>query len=42
MDGSVEFASVPGGGPSYAARTTVRVPAKKIAAKIENFEYVRP
>ena len=42
VDGTVEFATVPGGGPSYPARTTVRVPAKKITAKIENFNYVRP
>jgi len=41
VDGTVEFASVPGGGPSYAARTTVNAPAKKITAKIENFQYTR-
>jgi hypothetical protein len=41
VDGTVEMGNVPGGGPSYAARTTVSVPAKKITAKLENFEYVR-
>lgn len=41
IDGTVEFATVPGGGPSYAARTTVTAPAKKLTAKIENFSYVR-
>jgi hypothetical protein len=41
VDGVVEMGTVPGGGPSYAARTTVSVPAKKITAKLENFEYVR-
>ena len=41
VDGAVEFAIVPGGGPSYAARTTVKAPAKKLTATIENFEYVR-
>jgi hypothetical protein len=41
IDGTVEFASIPGGGPSYAARTTVNAPAKKLTAKIENFQYVR-
>jgi hypothetical protein len=41
IDGTVEFANVPGGGPSYAARTTVTAPAKKLTAKIENFSYVR-
>jgi hypothetical protein len=32
---------MPRGGPSYAARTTVTAPAKKLTAKIENFSYVR-
>jgi hypothetical protein len=41
IDGTVEFANVPGGGPSYAARTTVNAPAKNLTAKIENFQYVR-
>jgi hypothetical protein len=41
IDGTVEFANVPGGGPSYAARTTVTAPAKKLTAKIENSSYVR-
>jgi hypothetical protein len=41
VDGTVEMSSVPGGGPTYAARTTVSAPGKKLTAKIENFEYVR-
>ena len=41
IDGTVQFANVPGGGPSYAATTTVNAPAKKLTAKIENFKYVR-
>lgn len=41
IDGTVQFASVPGGGPSYAATTMVNAPAKELTAKIENFEYVR-
>jgi hypothetical protein len=41
IDGTVEFANVPGGGPSYAATTMVNAPAKKLTAKIENFMYVR-
>ena len=41
VDGTVEFATVGGGGPNYAARTTVNAPAKKFTAKIENFEYAR-
>ena len=41
IDGTVEFATVPGGGPSYAARTTVAAPKKKLTAKMENFSYVR-
>jgi hypothetical protein len=41
IDGTVEFTNVPGGGPSYAARTTVTAPAKKLTAKIENSSYVR-
>jgi hypothetical protein len=40
VDGQVEFAAIPGG-PNYAARTTVNVPAKQLSAKIENFQYVR-
>ena len=42
VDGTVEFASVPNGGPNYAARVTVNAPAKKLTATIENFEYVKP
>ena len=41
VDGTVEFATVGGGGPNYAARTTVNAPGKKLTAKLENFEYVR-
>jgi hypothetical protein len=41
IDGTVKFANVPGGGPSYAATTTVNAPAKKLTATIENFQYVR-
>ena len=41
IDGTVQFANVPGGGPSYAAMTMVNAPAKKLTAKIENFQYVR-
>jgi hypothetical protein len=40
LDGQVEFATIPGG-PNYAARTTVNVPAKQLTAKIENFQYVK-
>jgi hypothetical protein len=41
IDGTVTFASVPGGGPSYAAETLVNAPKKDLTAKIENFQYVR-
>jgi len=41
VDGTVEFATVGGGGPNYAARTTVNAPGKKLTGKIENFEYAR-
>ncbi|MFO7695315.1 MAG: hypothetical protein R6V57_19690 [Vicinamibacterales bacterium] len=41
VDGSVEFATVGGGGPNYAARTTVNAPGKNLTATIENFEYAR-
>lgn len=41
VDGTVEIATVPGGGPNYSARTTVNAPGKQLTAKIENFEYVR-
>jgi hypothetical protein len=41
IDGTVQFANVPGGGPSYAATTMVNAPAKNLTAKIENFQYVR-
>ena len=41
IDGTVQFANVPGGGPSYAATTMVNAPAKTLTAKIDNFQYVR-
>ncbi len=41
VDGTVEMASVPHGGPNYAARTVVKAPGKKLTATIENYEYVR-
>ena len=41
IDGTIQFANVPGGGPSYAALTTVNAPAKKLTARIENYEYVK-
>jgi hypothetical protein len=41
IDGTVQMANVPGGGPSYAAVTMVNAPAKNLTAKIENFQYVR-
>jgi hypothetical protein len=40
VSGQVEFGQVEGG-PQYAARITVEVPSKKVAAKIENFNYQR-
>ncbi len=41
IDGVVNFASVSGGGPSYAAMTTVSAPKKQLTARIENFDYAR-
>jgi hypothetical protein len=41
IDGTVQFANVPGGGPSYASVTIVNAPGKKLTAKIENHHYVR-
>jgi hypothetical protein len=41
IDGVVNFANVPGGGPSYASTTTVNAPKKNLTAKIENFGYAR-
>ncbi|HXI28447.1 MAG TPA: hypothetical protein VNG89_08490 [Vicinamibacterales bacterium] len=41
IDGTVQFANVPGGGPSYASMTIVNAPAKKLTARIENLHYVR-
>jgi len=40
MTGDVQYARVPGG-PSYAAQTVIDVPAKKIRAKVETFDYVK-
>ena len=40
VSGKVEFGQVPGG-PQYTARIIVSVPAKKVSAKIENFNYQR-
>jgi hypothetical protein len=41
IDGVVNFANVPGGGPSYASMTTVNAPKKNLIAKIENYGYVK-
>jgi hypothetical protein len=41
IDGTVQFAAVPGGGPNYASVTMVTAPAKQLTAKIENYQYVR-
>lgn len=38
VQGKVEYGQVPGG-PRYAKRTTVNVPARQITAKVENYEY---
>jgi len=38
--GKVEFGSV-AGGPQYAARVTVSVPAKEVSATIETFDYMK-
>jgi hypothetical protein len=38
IDATVELANVPGGGPNYAARTTVTAPAKKLTEKIEDVD----
>lgn len=40
VDGNVEFHRVTDG-PQYAARVTVSVPARKVTAKIENFDYLK-
>jgi hypothetical protein len=40
VEGIVEFGRVPNG-PQYAARISVSVPAKKVTAKIENFDFVK-
>lgn len=38
VQGKVEYGQVPGG-PRYAKRTTVNVPARQVTAKVENYEY---
>ena len=40
MTGEVQYARVPGG-PSYAAQTVIDIPAKKVRAKVETFDYVK-
>ncbi len=40
VDGTVEMATLPGGGPAYAAHATVNAPGKKLTAAIENYDYV--
>ena len=39
VDGSLEFSRV-AGGPQYPARVTVSVPAKKVTAKVENYDFL--
>jgi hypothetical protein len=40
MTGEVQYARVPAG-PSYAAQTVISVPAKKVRAKVETFDYAK-
>lgn len=40
VEGNVEFDRVTGG-PQYAARVAVSVPERKIAAKVETFDYLK-
>jgi hypothetical protein len=40
MTDDVQYARV-AGGPSYAAQTVIDVPAKKVRAKVETFDYVK-
>jgi len=41
VNGTVDYGVVPGGGPQYAAQTSVSVPAKQVTAVIENFNYIK-
>ena len=41
VDGTIQMATVPGGGPTYGATTQVSAPAKKISVVITNSDYVR-
>jgi hypothetical protein len=38
VEGNVDFGRIPGG-PPYAARVKVSVPARNVSAKIENFDF---
>jgi len=40
VEGKVEFGQVTDG-PRYAGRVTVSVPARKVTAKVENFDYMK-
>jgi len=40
MTGEVQYSRVQAG-PSYAAQTVIEVPAKKVRAKVETFDYVK-
>lgn len=40
VEGVVEYGKVPFG-PTYASRTNLAVPAKKVSAKIENFDFIK-
>jgi hypothetical protein len=35
-----QYSQVPEG-PTYAARTTLKIPAKELEAKIENFDFLK-
>jgi hypothetical protein len=35
------FATVPGGGPNYAAFAEATVPAKQLAVQVQNYNYAR-
>jgi hypothetical protein len=38
--GEVQYARV-AGGPSYATQMVIEVPAKKVRAKVETFDYIK-
>lgn len=38
VEGKVEYGQAPAG-PRYAARTTIKVPAKNVTAKVETYDY---